>query len=102
MRRTPRGEAVTTPSLTSVGGEDARSRIVALLGSLPAPSSLGTEEKACPQIVTVQVTADVSQRNYAQGARSAPTDVGGYAIAAQSVRLSKQLRFIERRNQVTM
>jgi len=30
--------------------------------------------------VTVQVATSISRRNYAPGARSAPTDVGGYAI----------------------
>ncbi len=46
---------------------------------------------SCFSAVAVQVAADVSRRNYAPGARSAPTDVGRYAIAGQSVRLAKQL-----------
>ncbi len=32
--------------------------------------------------VTVQVAASVSRRNFARGARSAPTDVGGYATGS--------------------
>ncbi len=46
---------------------------------------------SCFSAVAVQVATDVSRRNYAPGARSAPTDVGRYAIAGQSVRLPKQL-----------
>lgn len=41
--------------------------------------------------ITVLVAADVSRVNYAAGARSAPTEVGGYPIGVQSARLRKQL-----------
>jgi len=44
--------------------------------------------------VTVQkAAADVNRRHDAPGTRSAPTDVGGYALVDQSMRLRKQLLF---------